>query len=812
MPEDKTIMQKASSSKELELLAQTFFDEREYCAFKALRFFQDKANGGLSLVEIQDNLSHYALQMSKTIKNSGLTPFTHYREYGTIEGLNPSNRFSTKRYLAAKARALNAVGLTDIGSPWDAWRVALRLKRAHISALEHFLHYAGKGPGEVPEGLGPSGEIPKEFQVPAAQQVDVEGKERRKSNGITYTLTHGSQEPEEKAAQSDDEDWPDEIESHSLPKHLASEFFSEGEYLQFKALQFFQLPENGALSSEQIRRNMPLYVAHISGLFRKAKIEPWTHYRKYGFAEGVNPCNAFDTVAYLEAKAQALNAQGSKYNGSPWDSQAVVKMLKMAHLSALEHFLLYAGSGPGEVEHGLTEEGQIPAEFGVPDILQVMPIDVPHLEEEKKNKPHAQVPANVSDPAKSSVQLSGKRAVSLVKPEDKQVADRLPDYYFLPRKASLEGVAHGVSHVLWRKSLSSRLILLFVILPSIFIFFYLLFWASQAYISQMKFAVRGQNSAQALEGFSSFFNLSSSTQNDSYIVLNYILSYDMFSQLDHDLHLREHYSDKKQDIWYRLASNATHDEILDFWKWACEVSYDPDTSILEVRVKAFSPEKALAICQGILRRSEELVNAMNTRSRRDAIIQAESEVHRAEDRIRKAREAMHQYRERTVILDPEAVATGLYGLVNKLENDVAQTQAELSEALTFMKPGSPRVRQLENRLQVLRKQLASEKRRLAGKIKDDKSLNDLLSGFQALTLEEEFAQKQLTSAMSSLEAARVRADAQTQYVEAFQRPVLADESLYPRPVLFTFIYMLTSLLLLGLLSLIVAAVREHAGF
>ena len=42
--------------------------------------------------------------------------------------------------------------------------------------------------------------------------------------------------------------------------------------------------------------------------------------------------------------------------------------------------------------------------------------------------------------------------------------------------------------------------------------------------------------------------------------------------------------------------------------------------------------------------------------------------------------------------------------------------------------------------------------------------------------------------------------------------VLGDESLYPRPVYFTFIYMVTSLLLLGLVSLIIAAVREHAGF
>ncbi|MCR4667428.1 MAG: capsule biosynthesis protein [Desulfovibrio sp.] len=351
-----------------------------------------------------------------------------------------------------------------------------------------------------------------------------------------------------------------------------------------------------------------------------------------------------------------------------------------------------------------------------------------------------------------------------------------------------------------------------VLLPGLFVFFYLLLWASNAYISETKFAVRSQNGSQNLEGFSTFFSIPSATQNDSYIVMNYIQSYDLFSKLDRDLGLREHYSDTKNDIWFRLSKDATQEDILEFWKWACEVSYDPDTSILEVQVKAFSPEKALAVCEGILKHSEELVNAMNVRSRQDAIRQAETEVSRAEDRVRRAREAMHAYRERTVILDPEAVATGLYGVVNKLEADVTKTAAELSEAKSYMKSGSPRVRQLENRLDVLSKQLAKEKKRLAGKVKDDQSLNDLLSGFQTLAIEEEFAQKQLTSAMTSLEAARVRADAQSQYVEAFQRPVLADESLYPRPVLFSFIYMLTSLLLLGLLSLIVAAVREHAGF
>ncbi|MBQ7456203.1 MAG: capsule biosynthesis protein [Desulfovibrio sp.] len=351
-----------------------------------------------------------------------------------------------------------------------------------------------------------------------------------------------------------------------------------------------------------------------------------------------------------------------------------------------------------------------------------------------------------------------------------------------------------------------------MLLPGICIFFYLLLFASQAYISEARFAVRGQNGSHPLEGLSTIFSLPSNTQNDSYIVLNYIQSLDMFLKLDEKLHLRDHYADSKLDPWYRLKKKASNEEIKDFWEWACEVGYDPDTSILDVRVKAFTPQKALAVCEGLLALSEDLVNAMNTRARQDAIKQAELEVRRAEQRIVRAREAMHTYREKTVILDPEAVATGLYALVNKLEAEVTQTSSELSEARTFMKEGSPRVRQLENRLKVLEKQLASEKLRLAGKIKDDKSLNDLLSGFQNLALEEQFAQKQLTSAMASLEAARVRADSQTQYIEAFQRPTLADESLYPRPLLFACIYMITALLLLGLTSLIIAAVREHAGF
>ena len=362
------------------------------------------------------------------------------------------------------------------------------------------------------------------------------------------------------------------------------------------------------------------------------------------------------------------------------------------------------------------------------------------------------------------------------------------------------------------QGLALRLLLACVLLPTLVVFLYLALLASDIYLAEAKFAIRSQHQQQSLDMLSTFFRTNSSSLSDSYIVQNYIQSMDMIDKVDAKLHVRDHYEDRSHDVWYRLTRNATQDEMLRYWSWAVVTTFDPDTSIMTVQVKAFSPQMAQAVCQAILDASEALVNAMNDRARTDAISLAQAEVARAEARIRTAHEAMRQYRERTVILDPQAVASGLYSLVNQLEGEITKTTAELAEASTYMQADSPRVVMLQNRLTVLQKQLQSEKARLASQMQGDKPLSALVSEFQSLTLEEEFAQKQLTSAMASLEAARVQAESKSLYVESFQKPMVPDESLYPRPIVFSLVFMLAAAVLLGLVSLIVAAIREHAGF
>ena len=109
-------------------------------------------------------------------------------------------------------------------------------------------------------------------------------------------------------------------------------------------------------------------------------------------------------------------------------------------------------------------------------------------------------------------------------------------------------------------------------------------------------------------------------------------------------------------------------------------------------------------------------------------------------------------------------------------------------------------------------QLDQEKQRLAGLRSQEGNLNAVVGEYEDLTIEAEFAQKQLVTAMSALESARVHEVAKSRYVVAFQQPTLPDESLYPRPFLFTAYVLIGALLLLGLGSLITASIREHAGF
>ena len=352
-----------------------------------------------------------------------------------------------------------------------------------------------------------------------------------------------------------------------------------------------------------------------------------------------------------------------------------------------------------------------------------------------------------------------------------------------------------------------------VLLPTVAVFLYYLLWASPMYVSQTRFAIlSADSSGGGLDIASALLRSSSSTGADAHIVVEYIQSLDIIHDIDKELGVDLHFSDKGHDVFSRLTNNPTQDEQLRYWKWAVIPALDQDTGIITLETKAYSPEMAQKIAAAVLARSEALVNTMNLRAREDAVSLAQSEVQRAEARVRKAQEAMRNFRDAHTLLDPRVTAAGLQGVVTELEGEAVKLRAQLAEAQSFMRSSAPATKALQTRLKAVESQLDQEKQRLAGLRSPEGNLNAVVGEYEDLTIEAEFAQKQLVTAMSALESARVHEVAKSRYVVAFQQPTLPDESLYPRPFLFTAYVFVGALLLLGLGSLITASIREHAGF
>lgn len=355
---------------------------------------------------------------------------------------------------------------------------------------------------------------------------------------------------------------------------------------------------------------------------------------------------------------------------------------------------------------------------------------------------------------------------------------------------------------------------LLVVVPTVLAFIYFLLLASPMYVSHASFAIRSADasSSSGMDIASMFLRTSGSTGNDTYIINDYIQSLDIARDIDRELGIVAHYSSHDHDIISRLWSNPTQDELARYWRWAVVPQLNVDTGIISLEVKAYTPKMAQQVTEAVLARSEALVNAMNERAQKDAVSLAREEVQRAEERVRNAQSAMREFRDAHNLIDPKVTAEGLQGLLTGLEAEATTLRTQISEARSYMKADAPLIKSLTQRLAAVEKQLAEEKLRVAGQNSTQGNLNSLVAAYEDLTIEAEFAQKQLVSAMASLERARIQQMAQSRYVVAYQQPTLPDESLYPRPFLFTLYVFAGVLLFLGIVSLVWASIREHAGF
>lgn len=348
-----------------------------------------------------------------------------------------------------------------------------------------------------------------------------------------------------------------------------------------------------------------------------------------------------------------------------------------------------------------------------------------------------------------------------------------------------------------------------VVVPIILGVFYYAVSATDYYVSEAAFTIQSpeQGSSVSIETF-----LGSSpafgSDKDAYAVQNYLLSRDILQRLDAELQFRDHYQDPSIDWVSRLASDATFEEMFEYFKDRVSVQYDPQTGVTELEVRALTPEKARQIAGALVSYGEEMVNRLSDRARSDQMVFAQSELHAAEQRLTDARQAILAYQREGSDINPADSATAVLEIRNQLEGELARSKAELRELTAFMRPDTHKVVALEQRIKSLEQQIEAENQKLVAPGASS-SLSVSIAQFEPLLIEKEFAEKAYESALASLELARVEASKQHRYLATVAVPSLPDESTYPDRPLSILAVILVVLFVYGIGRLVVVAVMEH---
>jgi len=350
-----------------------------------------------------------------------------------------------------------------------------------------------------------------------------------------------------------------------------------------------------------------------------------------------------------------------------------------------------------------------------------------------------------------------------------------------------------------------------VVLPTLGALVYYGLIASDVYVAESRFLVRSQQRpmqqggllGEVLQG-TGF----SHSQDDTYSVHDFILSRDALRELDEKLGVRKSYSSKQADFINRFPGldwDRSFENFYLYYRKHVEVEYDPVSSISVLTVHAFTADDAQKINDLLLHMSERLVNTLNDRSRQDLIRYAESDVKVAADKAKEAALALFAFRSTHSVFAPDKQAEIQLEGVAKIQEELIDTETQLAQLLK-LSPSNPQIPALHSRAETLRNAVVSE----ASKVTSTKgSFSVHATQFERLSLELEFADKQLGTALAELEAARSEALRKELYLDRLVQPGLPDYPTEPKRVRSILTVFVLSLVVWAVLSLVVASVREH---
>jgi len=371
----------------------------------------------------------------------------------------------------------------------------------------------------------------------------------------------------------------------------------------------------------------------------------------------------------------------------------------------------------------------------------------------------------------------------------------------------LEGTMRDLSAVRLKKI--DPIFLITVAITTIVATLYFGLIVSDVYVAESRFVIRSpdKQTSSALGALLKAPGISVAG-DEIYAVQEYMESRDALKALNRDGFVDRMIAGPGLDRFerfYSFGGQNTFEGKYRFFLRRVDVKNETASSIGVLKVRSYNSKDAFTMNKRLLDLGEALVNRLNNRSREDLIRFSQAEVADARKEAERTALALAAFRNRSGLVDPEQQAGIQLQLISKLQDELISAKTQLLQLRAYT-PDNPQIPVLYFFIDGLATEIERETGKITG---SGGSLASASVEYQRLILENKFADRQLASAMTSLESARNDARRKQVYLERIVEPNVPDEAVEPKRLRNIFSTLALGLVAWGVLSMLLAGLREH---
>jgi len=354
--------------------------------------------------------------------------------------------------------------------------------------------------------------------------------------------------------------------------------------------------------------------------------------------------------------------------------------------------------------------------------------------------------------------------------------------------------------------------ILFAGVPTLISFIYLFFFAHPTYQSEVKLIVRENKEASSsiIPGLAaSLLGTGFRTSiEDAYIFTAYLHGSQFIELADKRLGLKTHFQRPAFDPLYALGKAPLAEEFNEYIRKRIIITITPESSIVTVRARAFTPEMADALAKLIIEESERAINTLNHRLLESKTALANTELGESQANLIAKRRQVLQFQTEHAMVNPSSEVTSRLTNVAGLDAKLVEKQTELRTKEQYIRPEAFEIRTLRQEIIALDSQRQQETGNLV--MLGDKSVAATLQAYEDVKMQAEFALQAYTSAFALVESAKLEAGRQEKFLLLISPPRLPEEPIFPNPLKGVVTVLIGSAVLFGIGRLVISTIRDHS--